>query len=152
MATAIARSSLQPKRLEFHGMARRTEPSLELTPVSPRKAAALQKSGAVFVDIREAYEHNARRIEGSQSAPLTALPMKLADTSVPVVFYCQTGTRTVEAADKLKAIASSGSFQIAGGLDAWMQAGLPVTGGEKGDLVGADLLKRLLNSIGKANQ
>lgn len=104
----------------------------------------------MFVDIRETYEHNARRIEGSLSIPLSKLPPKLEATG-PVVFYCQTGTRTVEAAKCLDAIAPAHSMQIAGGMDAWMDAGLPVAGGEAANLVGADLLKRLLGSISKAN-
>lgn len=133
-------------------MSRRTGHAPEPALVSPKKAASLQKSGAVIVDVREAYEHNARRIEGSQSIPLSSLPSKIEMPSGPVVFYCQTGSRTVEESERLKAIAPAGSVQIAGGLDAWMEAGLPVTGGETANLIGADLLKRLLNSIGKANQ
>jgi rhodanese-related sulfurtransferase len=119
--------------------------------ISPKEAVKLQRQGAKLVDVREAYEHNARRIEGSLSVPLSTLPPKLDDLQHPVIFYCQTGTRTVEASERLKAIAPPHSVQLAGGLDAWMEAGLPVTGGEKANLVGADLLKRLLNSINKAN-
>lgn len=133
-------------------MALRKGPSLEPALVSPKKAAKLLGAGAAFIDVREAYEHNARRIDGSRSVPLSALPLVLENVVGPVVFYCQTGTRTLEAAEKLRSIAPIGSVQIAGGLDAWMEAGLPVTGGEAANLIGADLLKRLLNSIGKANQ
>lgn len=132
-------------------MGRRTTNALQPRLVSPKKAAKLRDEGALFVDIREAYEHNARHIAGSRSIPLSTLPPKL-DALGTVVFYCQTGTRTVEASDRLKAIAPVHSVQIAGGMDAWMEAGLPVVGGDPANLVGADLLKRLLGSISKANR
>lgn len=111
----------------------------------------MRRKGVVFVDVREAYEHNAQAIEASINLPLTELSSGTDSLSGPVVFYCQTGARTMEASAVLKRLAPPGSVQLAGGLDAWIGSGFATVGGETADLVGADLLKRLLHSIGKAN-
>ena len=132
-------------------MVRPKDRAADLPFASPRKAAGMKRKGALFVDVREAYEHNAQAIEASLNLPLTKLESQLDRLTAPVVFYCQTGLRTMEASTTLKKIAPPGSVHMAGGLDAWIRDGFAVVGGESADLVGADLLKRLLQSIGKAN-
>lgn len=132
-------------------MVRRKTDTAELPLASPRKAAGMKRKGALFVDVREPYEHNAQAIEASLNWPLSVPASRWEQFGSPIVFYCQTGARTMESSALLKALAPSGSVQLSGGLDAWIRDGFTVIGGEKADLVGADLLKRLLVSIGKAN-
>ena len=130
----------------------RLSPHDGLKPVSVKKAAELKAVGAVFVDIRALFEHNAQSIPGSISCPLENLPKHIDAAGKPVVFYCNSGSRTEEAAGMLRPLTDGPAYQLAGGLDAWKQQGYAVEGGDKGALVGADLLRRLLTGLDQANK
>lgn len=93
-------------------------------------AAARLRKGARLIDIREADEYAREHIAGSQLVPLSALERgaKLqAWSGETVIFYCQSGARSSGNATRLAAIASPATVcLLAGGLQAWKQAGLPV--------------------------
>jgi rhodanese-related sulfurtransferase len=96
--------------------------------MSPQQAAELLRSGeAQLVDVREPYEHEAGRIEGSLHIELERLPGEAAalDRGRPILFYCRSGSRSALAAD---AFAASGydAHNLDGGLQAWVGAGLPI--------------------------
>ncbi len=130
----------------------RLSPRDGLKPVSVKKAAELKAFGAVFVDIRALFEHNAQSIPESISCPLETLPKHIDAAGKPVVFYCNSGSRTEEAAGKLLTLTDGAAYQLAGGLDAWKQQGLALEGGDKGALVGANLLRRLLTGLNQVNK
>ena len=50
---------------------------------------------------------------------------KLKDT--PVIVSCDTGMRAGASADKLRALGIKEVFTLQGGLNAWRDAGLPVS-------------------------
>ncbi len=123
-----------------------------LKPVSVKKAADLKARGALFADVRALFEHNAQSIQGSMSCPLEKLPDHIDAAGKPVVFYCNSGSRTQEAGAALRPLTDGAAYQLAGGLDAWKQQGHAVEGGEQGALVGADLLRRLLTGLDQAKK
>lgn len=89
----------------------------------------MRDHGAVLVDVREPDEHARERIPGSRNLPLSRLDTAgaVAPVGRPVVFFCRSGARTTSAAGRLAAAAGAGEAHIlAGGLEAWKQAGLPV--------------------------
>jgi rhodanese-related sulfurtransferase len=96
-------------------------------PVSPQEAQALLAQGAVLLDVREADEFARSRIPGARNLPLSRLdPSNLGyPGDASVIFHCQTGGRTNRAVHDLAA-AGCETFILAGGLDAWQRAGLPV--------------------------
>jgi len=100
-----------------------------LTTISPTEAATMLRQGATLVDVREADEHARERIPGAHNLPLSRLAeAELAvQSGQPVLFHCRSGMRTGENAGALAAKAGAcQAFIVAGGLDAWRQAGLPV--------------------------
>ena len=103
---------------------------MTLPTISPAKAKRLLDEGAILVDIREADEHARENIPGARHIALSKLDeadlAALAGKSV--IFHCKSGARTVANAPRLAAKTASGcdSYVIAGGLDAWRKAGLPV--------------------------
>lgn len=111
------------------------------------EAAKLIAAGAVAIDVREAYEHNAEHIEGDVLHPLSALPPRIETGGKPAIFYCRTGVRTGRAASQLGAIVSGKAYVLQGGLLAWKQAGHPVAGGDPKAVTGANLLGRLLAAL-----
>lgn len=81
----------------------------------------------VVVDMRSSDEFagghliNARNIPGDQLAQRsTELPQKR-----PVLIYCQSGVRSLRAVQTLKQAGREEVFSLTGGLQAWVQAGLP---------------------------
>ncbi len=95
--------------------------------VPPALAAEwIAKGTARLVDVREDFEHAAERIVGSECCALSgfdesALRSRFAGQRV--VFYCRSGKRAAEAAQRFQ---SGGDpvFCIAGGMQAWKDAGL----------------------------
>ncbi len=106
------------------------DPEIEVTP--ERAKELLDRGEALVVDVREPYEREAGHIEGSRHIELERLASQ-AETlprDTPIVFHCRLGARSAMAA---RAFKQSGydAWSMAGGLDAWDEAGLPVAGGGK---------------------
>jgi hydroxyacylglutathione hydrolase/adenylyltransferase/sulfurtransferase len=98
------------------------------TDLSPERVAELHRDGEIeLIDVREPYEREAGYIEGSRHIELERLAGR-AETvprDRPVVFQCRLGARSAMAA---KAFRSAGydAYNLEGGLQAWVAAGLPL--------------------------
>jgi rhodanese-related sulfurtransferase len=98
--------------------------------IEPVDAAAMLRDGAVLVDIRGADEHARARIPGAYLAPFDRLAEAMPETTGrAVIFHCKTGMRTGANAARLGGVVDGPSYIMAGGLDAWRRAGLPVVEG-----------------------
>jgi rhodanese-related sulfurtransferase len=100
-----------------------------LKTITPEAAAALLHEGATLVDVREPDEHARARIPGARNLPLS----RLADAELgappgrPVLFHCRSGARTeAHAAQLAEKAGGCEAYAVAGGLDAWRRAGLPI--------------------------
>ena len=103
---------------------------MSLPTVDPAAAKRLLEQGAILVDVREADEHAREYIPGACHLPLSKLDeMDLAvHAGQPVIFHCKSSMRTLGNAPRLAAKAGEDceAYVLAGGLDAWKKAGLPV--------------------------
>jgi rhodanese-related sulfurtransferase len=103
---------------------------MSLPTIDPATAKQLFGEGAILVDIREADEHARENIPGAHHLPLSKLDeMDLAvHAGKPVVFHCKSSGRTIGNAPRLSAKVGDGcqAFILAGGIDAWKKAGLPI--------------------------
>lgn len=99
----------------------------KLTPIEVR--TRIDAGTAVLVDIREADEFARARIPGARSQPLSAWEQAhlTIDPAADVIFTCRTGNRTGAACDRLAARINGDAYVLDGGLDAWRQAGLPIS-------------------------
>lgn len=100
-----------------------------LVSLSPAEVAArLKARTAVLVDVREPDEHAREHIAGAVTAPLSAF--EAANLGLTpgkdVIFMCRSGNRTGAHCDRLAARVDGPAHVLAGGLDAWKRAGLPV--------------------------
>jgi rhodanese-related sulfurtransferase len=96
--------------------------------VTPEQAARLLREGdAQLLDVREPYEHEAGRIEGSTRVDLESLgeAAQELDPGRPIVLYCRTGARSGVATQAFRA-AGFDAYNVAGGLSAWVDRGLPI--------------------------
>ena len=100
-----------------------------LVSLSPAEVAArLKARTAVLVDIREPDEHAREHIAGAVAAPLSAFEAAHLGLTPnkDVIFMCRSGNRTAGHCDRLAARVDGPAHVLAGGLDAWKKAGLPV--------------------------
>jgi len=93
--------------------------------VPPKQAAELLARGAQPVDVREGYEYEAGRITGARHVELSQLAAAAGTIDGPVVFYCRSGERSAMAAEAFEASGKE-AYTVAGGLLAWVDAGLPL--------------------------
>ena len=49
-----------------------------------------------------------------------------ADKSAPIVLYCRTGPMSTRAAEELVALGYTNVYNLVGGFNAWVEAGLPL--------------------------
>jgi rhodanese-related sulfurtransferase len=123
----------------------------KLKTVGVSEAAALMKSGALLVDVRESGEFARAHIPGSQHLALSSLDRgELAPApGQAVVFFCASGMRTATNAGRLAAKAGGAeAYAMEGGLSAWGRAGLPVEAGGNGTPVGTGGLSGFLARLG----
>lgn len=89
----------------------------------------INRERAVLIDVSEPAEYAAGHVAGAKSVPLsqietsTALPKNKA---LPLVVVCATGARAAKGVAALKKLGFENARALAGGLDAWRAANLPV--------------------------
>ncbi len=116
----------QPAAPTLNGPSTRPGPDLH-----PRDAQSLVASGrACIVDVREAAEFAAGHIDGAFHIPLsrfdTGAIVRLE--AQRVILQCKSGRRSAEALNRClnAGIDASRLSNLAGGIEAWQAAGLPV--------------------------
>jgi rhodanese-related sulfurtransferase len=95
--------------------------------VEPQRAKELIDGGAQLVDVREQYEWDASHIPGATHINLEALGNRTSeiDKERPVVFQCRVGNRSAFATEAFRN-AGYDAYNMAGGIEAWVGAGLPI--------------------------
>lgn len=89
----------------------------------------MNQQDATLVDVREADEFAAGHIINARHIPLSQVEARAGEVkknkSKPVIVYCATGVRSGAAVAALKKSGYEQVFNLAGGITAWKQAGLP---------------------------
>jgi rhodanese-related sulfurtransferase len=87
----------------------------------------MEKGEIVLVDVRELNEHNAERIKGAVSVPLSRLETaKLPDADGKrIVMHCAGGVRSARAVTVCRKRGLTVDHHLAGGIAAWKAHGLP---------------------------
>jgi rhodanese-related sulfurtransferase len=96
--------------------------------LSPQQVSEMLAGGeAQLVDVREPYEWEAGRIAGAHHIELEHLASRSGEIErdKKVIFHCRIGRRSAMATE---AFAASGydAYNLAGGIQAWADAGLPL--------------------------
>ncbi len=98
---------------------------MPLTNMTPADVNEAVDEGAVLIDVREPHEFASERIEGALNFPLSLFDAgALPDGKL--VLYCAGGVRSVRAAAACDMAGVAIVGHLAGGIRAWMMAGLPV--------------------------
>jgi molybdopterin/thiamine biosynthesis adenylyltransferase/rhodanese-related sulfurtransferase len=101
----------------------------EIDPAHARQE--IERDGALLVDVREPYEWDEAHLAGAKLAPMATVRDRITelapDHSRRVILLCRVGNRSARAADTLGAeLGYENVASIAGGIEAWRDAGLPV--------------------------
>jgi rhodanese-related sulfurtransferase len=95
-------------------------PNIEISPSEVQEQLA-RGGGILFVDVRELWEFQTARIEGSTLIPLREIPAhveRLAGAQ-SLVLFCHHGMRSLDAASWLRAQGIQHAQSMAGGIDRW---------------------------------
>nr|WP_183969934.1 rhodanese-like domain-containing protein [Quisquiliibacterium transsilvanicum] len=87
----------------------------------------INDSGAIVLDVREPAEFAAGHLPNARNIPLGELDKRVGDLpkGKPVLVCCASGARSGKAISLLRQDGRE-AFNLAGGVAAWQQAGLPV--------------------------
>lgn len=91
----------------------------------------INREDAIVLDVRETHEWDAGHITGARHVALAQLDKRLSEIDKhkahPVIVCCASGNRSSSACGVLKRAGFEQVFNLAGGLGAWREAGLPIT-------------------------
>ena len=130
--------------------------------ISPADARERQRAGAVLVDVRESFERTTGHAEGAlcvakaelESNPAATLP----DRSIDILLICQSGARSMRAAQSLQAHGYAHVASVAGGTTRWIAEGRPTVKPQLDEIGGgSDFFERYsrhlkLPEVGEAGQ
>ncbi len=106
-------------------------------------ASALQDHHAILIDVREPDEYIQGYVDRSVNYPRGVLEMRIHQypsvgsncdsmaaleqlSAKPIYLMCRSGARSALAADSLKNMGFTQVLSVAGGFQAWLDAGYPV--------------------------
>lgn len=98
----------------------------EMTPQEVKPA--IEAAYAQFIDVRTPEEYKSGHAERTKNIPLDTLTQNLdqLEKNEPVYIICQTGKRSMKAAQLLNEAGFPQTVSVAGGTTAWQEAGLPM--------------------------
>jgi rhodanese-related sulfurtransferase len=109
----------------------------DFSTIDAQTLAGLLARGEAFelVDVRNPDEVVRGVIEGARHIPLGVLPQRFEELGRdrPVVFYCQSGVRSMQASAFLSARGWRQVSNLGGGVMAWVRSGLPLRAPEPKD-------------------
>jgi len=108
------------------------EAKAQIQEIDANSAARRIGTGAVVIDVREPGEFDAGHLPNAVNIPRGVLEFKttdhpaLANKDAEILLYCKTGGRSALAALNLQRLGYTRPVSVAGGFEAWANAGQPV--------------------------
>ena len=99
----------------------------DLDPVQAQQWLS-QKGAPLLVDVRNPDEYAQEHLANSQLVPLPDLDKRWSELPKdrPILLYCHSGKRSQKAFDLLREKGFKDLHQMAGGITAWKEKGLPI--------------------------
>jgi rhodanese-related sulfurtransferase len=95
----------------------------------------INRENAVVIDVRTPEEFVTGHVPESINIPREKLKERLAEIEKfkdrPIILNCASGVRSGGACGELKRLGFENVFQLSGGMNGWLQAGLPMAKGRK---------------------
>lgn len=91
----------------------------------------LNREDAVLLDVRETHEWSTGHIPNARHIALGQLGQHISEIAKfkdrPIIICCASGNRSSSACNTLRKAGFEKVYNLAGGIGAWTEAGLPVT-------------------------
>ena len=104
---------------------------MSILQISPREAQQRMQAGATLIDVREEHEYAQGMARGAIGVPRAELEhdpgARFPDRSQPLLLICQSGGRSLLAAEVLQSLGYLRVASISGGMNQWYATGLPVS-------------------------
>jgi rhodanese-related sulfurtransferase len=99
--------------------------------VGPLEAVQLiNRRDAVVLDVRDAGEYKSGHITNARHMPESEIESRMKELdkikSKPIIVSCGRGNRSMNVANRLRALGFAEVFSLRGGLAAWQQANMPL--------------------------
>lgn len=97
--------------------------------LEPHDAERRLRAGALLLDVREPDEWTAGHVAGARHIPLGQIEERLGElpSDREIIVICRSGRRSAKAQDTIEAAGLGPVVNLAGGILAWEECGLPVT-------------------------
>ena len=109
-------------------------PAAEKLPleISVSEASSLRDAGAFILDVRQPEEWHESHIPGATLIPLGELASRVNELpkDQEIVVVCRSGNRSAQGRDILLSAGFAQVTSMAGGINQWKSAGLPVQSGQ----------------------
>ncbi len=88
----------------------------------------MKNASVQLVDVREPWEYQKGHIPGAQLIPVSSVFARREELSrdTDIIFACAVGQRSALACEMAAAAGLTRLFNLEGGTEAWIKAGLPV--------------------------
>jgi rhodanese-related sulfurtransferase len=100
--------------------------------LDPTAATRLMNNDeAIVLDVRESADFDGGHIRNAKNIPMSSLKSQLdsleKDKDKPILMYCRSGNLSGKACRLLKKAGFSNVHNLAGGMQGWQDANLPIT-------------------------
>jgi rhodanese-related sulfurtransferase len=97
------------------------------TRISVQEADEMMNDGAAVIDVREPHEYTAGHVPGAALIPVNSVYARREELpkDKDLIFVCAVGQRSALAAEMAAAAGLTRLFNLEGGTDAWIKAGMP---------------------------
>lgn len=110
---------------------------MSIQQIPPAQARARQQAGAILIDVREAHERAGGYAEHALGIAQDALEAdpgaSLPDRDIEIVLICQSGARSLRAAQHLVDAGYARVASVEGGTTRWIAEGLPMAALDQSD-------------------
>jgi rhodanese-related sulfurtransferase len=103
------------------------DPREPFTRISVQEADEMMGSGAAVIDVREPHEYNSGHVPSASLIPVNSVYARREELpkDKDLIFVCAVGQRSALAAEMAAAAGLTRLFNLEGGTDAWLKAGMP---------------------------
>jgi rhodanese-related sulfurtransferase len=103
------------------------DPREPFTRISVEEANEMMSNGADVIDVRNPDEYQAGHVPGAALIPVNSVFARREELpkDKDLIFVCAVGQRSALAAEMAAAAGLTRLFNLEGGTDAWIKAGMP---------------------------
>ena len=103
------------------------DPREPFSRIDVKEADDMMKNGAAVIDVREPHEYNAGHVPGAKLIPVNTVYTRREElpSDKELIFVCAVGQRSALACEMAAAAGLTRLYNLEGGTDAWIKAGMP---------------------------